>query len=290
MSDPKSTFQVGMPFNPFGIFNGVFIPENVVRSNLLTFGAKIAYGRLLRYAGQDGKCYPAVKTLAKEIAVSERSAQNYLEDLVRIGLIRRVPRFSDDGQTSNEYIFLWHPLFQEGVQNSAPEGVKDSAPKESQIEESHSEEVTTDLDYPSTNRKKRDSRPDASFVVDGCVQCRSLREALGNYMQTDGEEHPYPSDRQVVDVMDAAGGASEQEVIDCLRFLREARGLRAGTKSGPWSYAWFVTVVGDYFRKQKKHEIAAGPVGMPRSEWNGRFVRAETTMPEVKAGNGEPRG
>jgi len=80
-----------------------FHPEKIARSNLLTLSAKIAYGCLLRYAGQDGMRNP-VKTLSKEIAVSKRSPQDYLEDLVRIGLIRRAPRISDDRQTSNEYI------------------------------------------------------------------------------------------------------------------------------------------------------------------------------------------
>jgi hypothetical protein len=271
-----------MPFKPFGIFNGVFIPECMVRSTLISSGAKLAYGRLARYAGRHGQCYPAVLTLAQQIGVSLRQAQRYLSELERKKLIRRMSRYVDRGQTSNAYEFIWHELFAEGV--------TDLSPKESQNEESQNEEVTTDLDYPSTNRKKRDSRPDAGFVASGCTQYRSLREALGNYMQTGGEEQSYPNDRQVVEVVDAAGGASEQEVIECLRFLREARGLRAETKNGPWSYAWFATVVGDYFRKLKRQEIAPGPVGVPRSEWNGRFGQAESTMLEVEANNVGPGG
>ena len=42
---------------------------------LVSAGAKLAYGRLARYAGQDGNCYPAVVTLGAEIGVGSRQAQ-----------------------------------------------------------------------------------------------------------------------------------------------------------------------------------------------------------------------
>jgi len=70
-----SMFRVGQPFNPFRLFTGIFIPESLVRSNLVSPGAKMAYGRLARYAGQDGRCFPAVETLGQEIGVGERQAQ-----------------------------------------------------------------------------------------------------------------------------------------------------------------------------------------------------------------------
>jgi hypothetical protein len=72
--------QVGQPFNPFRIFTGIFIPEALVRSDLVSPGAKLAYGRLARYAGQDGRCFPAVETLAQEIGVGKRQAQRYVSD------------------------------------------------------------------------------------------------------------------------------------------------------------------------------------------------------------------
>ena len=86
----------------------------LVRSDLVSPGAKMAYGRLVRYGGQDGRCFPAVETLGQEIGVGERQAQRYLSELEREKLIRRRSRFSDQGQTSNDIEFLWHPLFQHG--------------------------------------------------------------------------------------------------------------------------------------------------------------------------------
>lgn len=45
---------IGQPFNPFGLFNGIFVPESLVKFKDISPGAKLAYGRLARYAGQDG--------------------------------------------------------------------------------------------------------------------------------------------------------------------------------------------------------------------------------------------
>ncbi len=81
-----------------------------------------------------------------------RQAQKYLGELERAKLIRRCTRFLDRAQTSNAIEFLWHPLFQDGVNDSSGEGVtdrslppvNDSSSKESQIKESHFKETTMD--------------------------------------------------------------------------------------------------------------------------------------------------
>ncbi len=73
------------------------------------------------------------------------------------------------------------------------------------------------------------------------------------------EERIYPRDRHVVEVMDAAEGATELEVIECLRYLREERGLLPGTSSGPRHFSWFPTVVGDYFSKKHTRSQVADP-------------------------------
>lgn len=60
----KVSLRVGQPFNPFGLFHGIWILEAMVRAKCISAGAKITYGRLARYAGPDGNCYPSVPTLA----------------------------------------------------------------------------------------------------------------------------------------------------------------------------------------------------------------------------------
>jgi len=90
--------MVGQPFNPYRLFTGIFIPEALVRSKLVSPGAKMAYGRLARYAGKDGRCFPAVSNLALEIGIGARQAQKYLAELEKAKLIRRRIRFSDRAQ------------------------------------------------------------------------------------------------------------------------------------------------------------------------------------------------
>ena len=268
----KVSLHVGQPFNPFGLFNGIFIPDALVRAKGVSPGAKLAYGRLARYAGRDGDCYPAVPTLAVEIGMSVRQTQYYLAELERNKLIRRITRLSKSGQRSNAFEFLWHPLFEqgvkkiapEGVQDIAPEGVQDSAPKENHSEESQN----IDLDYPPTNHKNRDSRLDSSVAPSTCKRYPRLREALADYMTTaDDGERVYPLDRLVVEVMEAAAGATEEQVIRCLRYLKDERGLRPGTRHGPRHFSWFKTVVADHFRQQRNRETVYAP---PDVDWDRR--------------------
>jgi hypothetical protein len=119
------------------MFTGLFIPEGLARSSIVSPGAKLAWGRLTRYASEDGRCFPAVKVLVAEIGVRERQAQNYLGELETARLIRRLSRFHGRAQASNAYEFLWHAVFSEGVQDIAP---KESQDKESQDKESPSKE------------------------------------------------------------------------------------------------------------------------------------------------------
>ncbi len=52
------------------------------------------------------------------------------------------------------------------------------------------------------------------------------------------DEKVYPKARHVVEVMDAAAGATEDEVLGCLSYLRDERGLKPGTRSGPRHFSF----------------------------------------------------
>jgi hypothetical protein len=68
------------------------------------------------------------------------------------------------------------------------------------------------------------------------------------------DEKAYPTERLVVNVIDAAGGGSEDEVLRCLSYFREQRGLKPGTKNGPRRFSWFPVVVGEYFQRQRERQ------------------------------------
>ena len=144
---------------------------------------------------------------------------------------------------------------------------KSSSAEESQIKESHSEERKTDLDCLPLNRNERDS-PAGVNSQSVCKQYPKVQECLARYMQLLGDEKEYPSDRTVVDIMDAAGTHDEREVIAALNYLYGERGLKPFTKNGPHSFAWFKTVLQDHFEKRRRREEAANPSGF--YEWQER--------------------
>jgi hypothetical protein len=71
----------GEPFNPFGLFNGNFIPEAICRYRALSLGAKMVYGRFCRYAGRDGTVYPSIPTLAAELGIGKTQTRTYVQEL-----------------------------------------------------------------------------------------------------------------------------------------------------------------------------------------------------------------
>ena len=80
-------------------------------------GAKLAYARLAQYAGRDGECYPRQQTLAAELGVSERTANEYIRTLVKFRLIEKErPGLG----MSNRYYFLDHPWIHEGQPEAPP--------------------------------------------------------------------------------------------------------------------------------------------------------------------------
>jgi hypothetical protein len=99
--------RIGQNFNPYKLFTGIFIPDALARYRGLSCGAKIAYGRLARFAGKNGECWPAVATLASEIGIGATQARAYIHELRD----RRFIRVEQRPGTSGVYTFLWHEAF-----------------------------------------------------------------------------------------------------------------------------------------------------------------------------------
>ncbi len=72
---------IGQPFNPFKRFLAAVIPEPVCRYRGISPGAKLTYGRLYRYAKENGVAFPAILTLAGETGMSETQARGYIKEL-----------------------------------------------------------------------------------------------------------------------------------------------------------------------------------------------------------------
>ena len=101
--------NIGEPFNPYGMFNGVWVPESLLRCPEISASSKLLYGRLTRYAGRDGRCFPSVETLAVELGMTARQVQRLLGQLCDAHFLRKDPQFRLNGsQTANAYVFLYH--------------------------------------------------------------------------------------------------------------------------------------------------------------------------------------
>lgn len=242
------------------------IPLPVFLNKTLSHTAKLIYGRLVYYGGKDGACYPTVATLAEELSITPRQARRCLEELEKGRFIKRNYR----GRTSTFYTFLWHETF-----DNTDENVRDTRTIMSGIrgqkcptEEIHLreslKEKKADTDCPATDCTNRNPQLGACVLK----QYPRLKEALHQYFCEEGYEDLYPTDRLVVDVMNAGAGASEQEVIQCLRYLYFERGLQPGTKNGPRHWSWFVTTVQDYFERDRERWESANPSGF--AEWEDR--------------------
>jgi len=205
----------GEPFNPFGLFNGIFIPEAICKHRGLSLGAKMIYGRLCRYAGRDGAVYPSLPTLASELGIGKTQARTYVQELECkdfIAVDRENRHFGPNGAGgSNRYIFLWHVAFDgdEGKLRKAPPvrktgGVpprkteplpvrktgaeenhhQESQTKESQVKESQPKRSGAGAPVMVTSRETQNLKPCNSLSVDDDEKlteppaCRSAWEEL----------------------------------------------------------------------------------------------------------------
>jgi hypothetical protein len=275
------SLQVGQPFNPFGLFNGLWVPECLARCRWLSGGAKLAWARLARYAGRDGRCFPTMKTLGEEIGVGERQAQKYVAELERHQLVRRISRYVGRAQTSNGFEFLWHELFEEGVNDRSGgrvndhsgDGANDSSPKENQSQESQFEEKTTNKRISGYASQKPRSAASLPVMCSEDLESEpSKAEAepdpladpvsLKGESSTDGwtpEELATVRSRIIlfwgrkpkegfeVSIMLRARGASAAAVCALFDQKFANKKLRVGGRNAPRSQNWFLTVIENEF-------------------------------------------
>lgn len=160
--------RIGEAFNPYKRFIGSFIPNCLLRYDGLTPSEKLCYARLAQYAGENGHAYPAIKTLAKEIAIGKRQVINLLKSLEKKGFLRIVHRRGTDKvNETNVYIFLHHEVFDDRVQeisvDSEPDCTRvseaectngsepDCTQRESSLRESIKESIQDSPSKESTN-------------------------------------------------------------------------------------------------------------------------------------------
>ena len=92
--------------NPYRLFHFAQVPLWLLSQREITAGAKLLYGRLITFAGKDGRAYPTQRTLGNELGVSDRQIRYLVAELVEHRLIEAKRR---DFAGPDHYLFLRHP-------------------------------------------------------------------------------------------------------------------------------------------------------------------------------------
>ena len=73
----------------------------------LNHRAKSVYIYLKDRADAQGRCWPAIKTIAADLRLSRSTVKRALDDLCKVGLLARSRRWRENGSyTSNLYMLL----------------------------------------------------------------------------------------------------------------------------------------------------------------------------------------
>ena len=63
------------------------VPNHILESSKISPGAKLTYAMLLKYAWQNDFCFPGQDRLAKDMGVSLRSTNSYIQELEKKSFI-----------------------------------------------------------------------------------------------------------------------------------------------------------------------------------------------------------
>ena len=108
-------------FNPFGIFNGCWIPAPLVRSKVVSPSAKLVYARLARYRGvqSEGWCAPGMASISEETGLSRTTIVRAIKELEDKGLIEVERTFEvvagKKVNKTNRYYFLTSEILFENI-------------------------------------------------------------------------------------------------------------------------------------------------------------------------------
>ncbi|WP_088225659.1 helix-turn-helix domain-containing protein [Desulfosporosinus sp. FKB] len=75
-------------------------------SSELPHRARAVYMYLYDRADKDGKCYPAIGTIAKELKLSRSTVKRAIADLEKNGRLRKEQRWRENGGKSSNLYYL----------------------------------------------------------------------------------------------------------------------------------------------------------------------------------------
>lgn len=85
-----------------GYFTSVYTSE-------LPHRARAVYMYLHDRADKDGKCYPAIGTIARELKLSRSTVKRAITDLEQSGHLRKEQRWRENGGKSSNMYYIQQP-------------------------------------------------------------------------------------------------------------------------------------------------------------------------------------
>ena len=82
-----------------GYFTSVYTSE-------LPHRARAVYMYLLDRADKDGKCYPAISTIARELKLSRSTVKRAIADLEQSGRLNKEQRWRENGGKSSNLYYI----------------------------------------------------------------------------------------------------------------------------------------------------------------------------------------
>lgn len=79
---------------------------SLLYSSELPHRARAVYMYLRDRADRDGKCYPAIGTVAKELKLSRSTVKRAVADLEKSGYLRKEQRWRENGGKSSNMFYL----------------------------------------------------------------------------------------------------------------------------------------------------------------------------------------
>jgi hypothetical protein len=118
------------------------VPNTILRRGDVSPGAKLAYVMLLSYAHSQDRCFPGQERLAADIGAGVRSVVRYLQELVKLSLLRVKRRGL--GKTNVYYLTAW----------SKPRPSVDADPAEGQVPDIPSRSGDANLALPKMSNRQ----------------------------------------------------------------------------------------------------------------------------------------
>lgn len=237
----------GNPFQP----EFIQIPYAVFRDPNLSASAKLAYGRLKLYAGTDGQCFMAHRTLAAEICLGRRQTQKILDELRAAGWIDWE---WNRGETATYTVWqVAHKSAQGDAQKSAQplrrkvrKGCAQKCAQNRRSNRGLEKKTTQKLITGCASPKTGEGLPAAALPANGnskhalsLADMADISKRMADFM--DGEAPPKPT-QEFVTALATQYNLSAADILGALNAAWQ-RGAAPGQKNAPRQWKWFNEVL-----------------------------------------------